>query len=964
MGRCLESFIEPCVVPWFAEAARSSWRDLRPTVVLVPNQVYANRVRAHLAAQEVPALNVRFWTLPELRRHLATVAGVRGPIEDQDDRILILRAAALATQAADETNEAAGAVAGSPGSLLETSELLSEGGWSGEEIEAPPVRAILARQDELFGRIGRERPAAFAFSLTLAQVHGALRSVLIAGFDAGHFGEWASLRLAVWAADDTLALLHTPRQKAEGLDFAWLASWEQLGGSVEPVGEDDPAGAPLLAAAFDELPMASGAQPEANRVSFALTATVAEEADNACATAARALADGARRIALVVPQPGYLAREIAGRLDRLGLPYYDGLAGSAEDALSSGRWRKLLGVFEEQSVPRLLELLAEPGCDPGLPGGNDRLRRAIERAAEPFLFTDLGLFAAYLTDEVPEIAAFVRQLAAPATATIGAFLAVLETAATVIGWESGARQVRRLAIEKQDLGNLVTDRRGLRQWLEPHLLSLEKRRSLAGSNPYACIQLVRPDMVNGLAWDLVCYTGQNEGVWPPPLRACPYLGDDALRVLNEQVCRLNGHALEPTERDEPTGVRAGRALCLSPGLRRALVLRDFANSLELSAHVAMSAAERDAAQPGAVLYPGQIFTRLQQLLNQNAEAVVGARGRLPEAAARMPMNTEGIEVMLHAWQERRNPVAAFGEYEFCLKSRPDWGPAVPSSSWEAVFSNPAAVFLRTFLGVAPARNLAEELPWKKVAGIWVHDWLHRAVGGEPRRIADLGSWRELVEAEGMRHRDRIERVLAGAGRALPAWWTSLWEQARVRGRQFADSLEAAREYVFAQAEVVIPEVEIVLPSGRRLPVFGQADLVLTDRLPEAPDDYRHCRAWIIDYKTGKARPLQAEALRRGEGVQLPQYGLALEALGAAAADLTLLRPGAPLDPQLSVADVRREIGIFELFAWMLETGTFGRLEPMRPEFGAGPEFPLACLETGTDLQAKWRASLQGAPLPS
>jgi hypothetical protein len=963
MGRCLESFVEPCLALWFVEAARQSWKDLRPTVVLVPHQVYANRVRAHLAAREIPTLNVRFWTLPEMRRHLASAAGVSPALEDREDRLLILRAAALAVGKADAANQASAAVAAAPASLLEATELLEEGGWNRDQVTAPSLGPILAARDALLARTGRSGPASWAFSLPADRVRGSLAQILIAGFDAGHFGEWATLKLAAEAADEALVLLHTPRQKAEGLDLAWLASWEKFG-PITAVGEDDPAGSPALAAAFDDLPLPSGAAPETDRVALALAATIMEEADQAAAAAAQALGAGARSVGLVVPQSGYLAREIARRLDHLGLPYYDGLAPTADDTRTAGFLRKFLALFEEQTVPRLLDLLAEPEVQPdGLKTG--RMRSVIEHAIQAFLFTDIGLCSALLAEDEPPTARLIRELVAPAEATLGAFLAGLARAAGELGAEAAARQIRRLAAEKPDFQEIAIDRRGLRQWAEPYLLALEKRRSPLGTNPYARIQLIRPEHANGLSWDLLCFTGQNEGVWPPPVRACPYLGDDALRELNEQVFHLNGRALEAGERDEPTGVRDGRALCLSPSLRHILVLRDFANALELSGRVVLSAARRDASQAGAGLYPGQLFTRLQQLLQRGDDEVRGARCQLPEKFRRMPTNTDGLEEMLHAWHERRNPAAAFGEYEFCLKSPPDWAVAVPSSGWEGAFGNPAAVFLRTFLGVTQPRNIEEEMPWKMVAGIWVHAWISRTVGQAPKPLAEIGGWAEQIETEAGRHRERIARVLAGAGRGLPAWWTSLFEQARAMGRKFAASLESARGYVYAQGEVVIPAVDITLPSGARLPVFGRADLVLSDRLPAAADDYTDCRLAILDFKTGKAvRPLRADALRRGEGVQLPLYGLSLAALGATETELALIRPGDPVETQLTLAEVRRESAIFELFAWMLGTGTFGRLEPMRPEFGEGPGFPIACLETGTNLKRKMQATMQNAPLPS
>ncbi|MDD2765921.1 MAG: hypothetical protein PHE83_18310, partial [Opitutaceae bacterium] len=808
IGRCLESMADSGLAPWFAEAARSAWRDPRPTVVLVPNQVYANRVRAQLAAREIPALNVRFWTLPELRRHLAKAAGKPEPIEDQEDWLLILRAAARAASRADPGNRAAAAVAAAPSALQETAELLEAGGWGRDQMESVALRAVLAERDRIVENMGRQNPAVFVFSLEPKRVQGALAGLLIAGFDAAHFGDFPTLRLAAEAADHAVVLLHTPRQKAEALEFAWLASWEALG-PIIPVAEDNPAGLPGLADAFEDLPLASAGQPEIEsaRVTLAQCATVAEEADAVCALAALALNEGAETIGLIVPAPGYLAAEISRRLDHLGLPYYDALPPRADEARTGARWARLLDLFADQTVPRLLSLLAEPEGVTRAPFAADGMRDEITRAVVPFLFTDCALFAAHLQEQddprLKEIGRWMSQLTAPAEAPAADFLAALAGMAEAIGWGHAAAQIRRLAADKRDLAPLIVSRQGFRAWAEPFLRGGEKRRSPQGGHPYARLQLIRPELANGLAWDRLILCGQTEGVWPPPFRTCPYLGDDALRLLNEQVCDLNGRALTPGGTDEPRGVRPGRSLCLSPAARRALCLRDCANWIELAGGLAVTAARRDAANAGAVLYPGEIFTRLQQLLRRPDEEVDRCRVTLPEAARRMPANTDGIEAMLHAWQERRDPLAAFGEYEFCLKSPPDWQPMIPASGWEGVLGNPANTFCRAYLGVTAERPIAEELPWKMVAGIWVHHWISRTVGPSPRRISEIESWSEVIARQGLEQRAGLERLLAAQGRGLPAWWTSLHEQALGMGRKFAASLEAARECAFAQSEVVL-----------------------------------------------------------------------------------------------------------------------------------------------------------------
>jgi hypothetical protein len=125
---------------------------------------------------------------------------------------------------------------------------------------------------------------------------------------------------------------------------------------------------------------------------------------------------------------------------------------------------------------------------------------------------------------------------------------------------------------------------------------------------------------------------------------------------------------------------------------------------------------------------------------------------------------------------------------------------------------------------------------------------------------------------------------------------------------------------------------------------------------------------VIDYKTGRQRSFNLRELRRnespeeklrkqladGKGVQLALYALALHALGASSVQLTLLTPTGELEPQFDLADALAQQDFWDELHRMQETGVFGMLGEVRPEYGVARAYPLATLAIDSDLlKEKW-----------
>jgi hypothetical protein len=197
-------------------------------------------------------------------------------------------------------------------------------------------------------------------------------------------------------------------------------------------------------------------------------------------------------------------------------------------------------------------------------------------------------------------------------------------------------------------------------------------------------------------------------------------------------------------------------------------------------------------------------------------------------------------------------------------------------------------------------------------------------------------------------------ILKACGRNRePDWWTSGWHNARHLAEQFAEQLGTISDWPQLATEWKLDSPHMIkLMDGEELRVRGRVDLVLAR-------DERADELWIIDYKTGEAKPLSSTeaALRKqlvsGDGIQICIYALALRC-ACQNIWVSLLTRDANLKLQVTLDDIVAQNEIWREIARMQNTGIFGMLGELRSKFTFTGTYPLATLEIDKDLlEQKW-----------
>ncbi|HEX8897113.1 MAG TPA: PD-(D/E)XK nuclease family protein, partial [Chthoniobacterales bacterium] len=265
----------------------------------------------------------------------------------------------------------------------------------------------------------------------------------------------------------------------------------------------------------------------------------------------------------------------------------------------------------------------------------------------------------------------------------------------------------------------------------------------------------------------------------------------------------------------------------------------------------------------------------------------------------------------------------------------------------------------------------ETNPWSAATGQWVHRWLSAvaSAGAEKifGRVPDAAGIDQAIRAAAEEKYEEIKGLSESAGKILPDWWRSGWQNAFCLARILGAKLATIEEWPWMATEWTIDGSEPVrIDAENSLILRGRVDLVL------AHEEIRGLEAeelWILDYKTGANKkalaPAREDTEKRrsqlhkkildGSAVQLGLYGLAARQLGARQVFLSLVSPAIkPVMPQLSVDQMDAEADVFRELAKMQRTGIFGMLGPVRSAWAFNREYPLATLAIEPEiLERRW-----------
>ena len=958
------------IAGWLDNASAQAWQDERPALVVAPTRGQAQALKARLLADGRSVLGVQFITPPYLRALLQDAEGRQLPLREH---LRLLLALAAEEQLADlklpeSERLAAISVRRTPDHLLRLLDQLDAAGWAFDQIDLPAFRPIVHRFRAHLASCSFETFAESDRDAFARMQKGALRfsNLLITGFHGAHWPLWHLLRAAVAAAEKATILLQYPRTEAADLDSAWIGSWEEAFGEAKPAEADDNPIEP--APAFTFL-----AGMDAREQAEAITAITHQFlADEPCT-----------RLGIVFPAAGALSRLVASGLTREGIAHYDTMGQMAPgifEAPDFWSWMEL------QRTPRLNVLLRFLN---GLPNDHsffskisrDRIAEGLQKALGEIALDDLAVLTASARgrDAKGELLsgalACVRFL--PEQATFAEFLRATADAFARLGWDGRWREIEQRAPWAAHVGSPFSRTLYL-QWLDEVAVSVRITRDLLGQHPYARVQLLTPAQAEDQSWSHLILCGLNETAWPAGARG-DFLPAAQVDALNQSVQKINRAATRRGRQGEGhVVVREGATLFLGAAQQRQLALAQFDGLIESASHgLAFTASVVQEATPERISNPSEFFGRVYHEAHGQPVSQAAMRTLRDEtrrwldsadfAPSHEHEQTPGILQTRVAYSARRE-IAESGEYDFALRVPPNEIKPLSVSGTETMLKSPAIIWMERYLGVEGAED--STYVWNSTVGKWTHEWLASILGRTENFIAfpvpaDIAP---QIVAAAERKRAEVRELCRQAGRVVPDWWESGWENALCLAQTLGRILGTIDSWKWAVPEWRLEAQPIAVGEGRTLLLRGRADLLLA-KTAAPPASLSVRDLWIIDFKTGNKKSLAPSTRKKdeprgprvrkqvlkGEALQLALYALAAKQLGAGSVDVSILSPIiAKPEPQLQDDDFSECISAFSELARMQATGIFGMRGLLRGAFTFTKDYPLATLAIDQEvIDERW-----------
>jgi hypothetical protein len=952
---------ENVIAPWCDHIVANCWKRDLPAAIVVPTRGHANALKESLLRHGRSHLGLRFVTSIALREMLSTLD--EPPSASPADLRLLL--AVAAAEMPDDLT--AKAVARSPGPLLRTLDRLETSGWQFEKLGLAPFVPLVRRFGELMNKCalvlpGRSDRQRFQQAPKTAPK---FCDILITGFDGAHWPDWLTLRTAVVLSENATVVLNYPSENLSAADELWIGSWEEAFGEAQPIATSRNLGDSF----FSEAEMRGDGQ----RISFIVGENAAEEANAIARTALRFLAQRDQpRIGIIFGQPGALARLVGAALTRLGIPHNDGPAYLVPGIFEGLEWRAWMQLQASPRIASFLDffnaLTNRADLFPDLSA--TKIENVLRRAQSEVLIDDLEILREYCVAENEAVAAALDLLGRlPARATLPEFLSQTEAACDRFGWKQHWIVIADHVDDWIEKIPSKISRELFLRWLAEVADSFITERSENGNHAYAPVQLLTVPQACEQEWSHLIFAGWNDGAWPRPPGG-EFAREDDIAAFNKNIVQLNQGATRGGRQGEGhVSIRDGHTLYLGPIERREIALRQF-ETLRASAanEIAIGASLVQEEEPERFWNPSELLTRIYLETTQRALTQVEMR-RLQASTRSWLEKSVGltspkehpskeVEQTGVAYGERRMAKAKSGIYDFALASPPK-NPAVFSvREFDRFISAPALVWMKHYLGVEAVAD--DAFIWNTSSGLWIHDWLKALADGAEKTFRRLPNADEIdrrVVAAAKAKRAQVEALCQRAGKPLPDWWLSGWQNALFLARVLGERLSTADWPWMATEWKLDHETPTSIHKNGTLTLRGRIDLILA-REEIAAGSLAANELWIIDYKTGAKKALRPPLKKRlldGTALQLSLYALAARSRGTAHARFSILSPLVrPLQPQMSDSDLETEAEIFAELARMQQTAVFGMHGLLRGTFRFLEDYPLATLGIDQDtLEQRW-----------
>jgi len=984
-----EAAWESVVRPWFENMATHSLRREQPVAVVTASRSQAYFFRSRLLADGKSLLGVIFLSAPQLREFLLRGRNLNIPLREHLRLFLAIAAEELANGSDSEAALVAKSIARDPDQFLRVLDQLRAAGWSFDEIESPPLRAIAAQ----FEKQVRECGFTFIYDADRDVAPSAPESpslfsnLLLFGFDGAHWPLFPLLRAATLASTSATAVLNDPRDEARDLDETWVGTWEEAFGPAEILPPPSTASRPALHShpAEGRSDLVSPSLPA--EIYFLIGRDTTQQARAIVALTAKFLSDPhCERLGVLFSKPNALARLVATFLQSTEIPHNDGIAHLTPSALDDNAWRAWLELQEAPRLKLLFRFLRATSQKIFEKISISQVEKTLKRAYNEILIDDIKLLSDYCASSpelrhgvavayglekiqfLPEAAAFVE------------FLSQTRKIFLELGWKEHWHEVERLSRNWSGRLSSKVSKDSYLRWLRELVGAPSFERDDFGAHPYARLHLLTYADAQGQPWSHLIFAGLNDEAWPILNDEFTFVRDQRVVELNRQNRTLNRRASKRGKQGEGHwSVREGKTLLLGPNEHRQTRRRQLLSLAEsVSTAVGASANLYSEATPSRIANPSEFFSWLH--FNARGRGVSQRTLQALEQQTRCwlkdwsPVDAQKVDSISvgrtrYAFDQRRQLRAA-SEYEFAFRNPVEREISLRVTQWEQALRWPAIVWMKIFLGVESDDD--DGNAWPIATGEWVHRWLADSVPeGDQRKFVEVNradEIRERLQTHARGFREQVSKLCATRGKTLPDWWHSGWSNALHIADCLAAKISDLRDWSEMAVEWPLGEPSLIaVTENEPLRLRGRIDLILARRKSEQAK-IGFSDLWVIDYKTGRQRGFRLKELRRrdtperkfrrqlieGRGVQLALYALAVYALGGEDVYLTLLSPAEEFEPQFHLADVLAQKDFWLELQRMQETGIFGMLGPVHADFGYARNYPLATLPIDPDLlEEKW-----------
>ncbi len=359
---------------------------------------------------------------------------------------------------------------------------------------------------------------------------------------------------------------------------------------------------------------------------------------------------------------------------------------------------------------------------------------------------------------------------------------------------------------------------------------------MLGQHPYARIQLLTPAQAEDQSWSHLILCGLNDGAWPAAARG-DFLPADRIDALNQSVRKLNRAATQRGSQGEGhIVVREGDTLFLGAEQQRQLARAQFDSLVEDASHgLALTVSLVQESAPERISNPGEFFGLLYHEVHGHPVSQANMRALRDQTrrwldTARLAMPAEkseapGILQTRAAYLSRRTLEPA-NEYDFALRTAPDEIKPLSVSDTEALLKSPALIWMERFLGVEGTEDAT--YVWNATIGKWTHAWLAEVFGRSEAFVAlpNPDECAARIAAAAERKRAQVRELCRRAGRTVPDWWDSGWENALCLAQTLGRLVGAIEGWKWAGAEWRLKAQPIAVGENRTLLLSGQADLLL------------------------------------------------------------------------------------------------------------------------------------------